>query len=61
MDTKGNPNSDDIKEMNWIKDGRHLGSEGMWVVKQINWFHSSSRCIPRKNAHSGETFREVGA
>lgn len=29
MDTKGNPNSDDIKEMNWIKDGRHLGSEGM--------------------------------
>lgn len=29
MDTKGDPNSDDIKEMNWIKDGRHLGSEGM--------------------------------
>lgn len=29
MDTKGDPNSDDIKEMDWIKDGRHLGSEGM--------------------------------
>lgn len=29
MDTKGDPNSDDIKEINRIKDGRQLASEGM--------------------------------